>query len=98
MRIFTRQEIRQLINDLQKEYQGMSGEKLTLQDFCKMNRLYYSGVVRFLKGGECSVHTYFKILNAADQTLPETNHYLSHKLMYSDLSDLGSFLKQIQYK
>lgn len=82
MKIYTREEIRKLLPER------------NLKGFCNDQGIYYHGLIRFLKGADITVSTYFKILNRCEVTR-EVNHYLADKIMYSDLAEIDSFLQDI---
>lgn len=85
-----------MISEHRRLYEADVGQKLTLQKWCKAYGLYYSGVVRFLKGEDCTVETYFRILAAADpDNYNKCRHYLARRILYSDLAALPKFLKDI---
>lgn len=98
MRVYTRDEIREMIDRHRAIYKAESGYKLTLEAWCKTFKLYYSGVVRFLKGADITLNNYCKILAAADpdrfDRLP-TNHYLGEKIFYSHVNDLQKYFNSI---
>ncbi len=95
MKIYTRSEVERKV----KESYGNPRYRNSynnLKTWCKKHELYYEGVIRFFKGADISVYTYFKILHAADESFPVVhNSYLSSKITYSDLQNLKSFLKEI---
>jgi uncharacterized protein YfbU (UPF0304 family) len=95
MKIYTRSEIKDLIKAYSDAYVALGGNRISLQGFCENTGLYYFGVVRFLKGSDCTAETYFKILSAADpDSFKELRHYLGKKIMYSEMQDLASFCKE----
>lgn len=96
MKIYTRSEIRGLIEDqLQEEKRVHGTKKMSMKIWCEVSDLYYFGVVRFLKGGEITAETYSKIMQAIDPSLmKESRHYLAKRIFYSDLPDVVKFAKE----
>lgn len=97
MKFFTRPQIKEMIQEQIKLYEGIGYTKrLFLKDWAESNDIYYHGLVRFLKGSEITIATYSKIMNAIDPSqYPEVKHYLAQKLNYSDLKDIDSLIDQL---
>lgn len=98
MRVYSRDEIKEMINDQIADYQGLGYTKrIFLKDWAEANCLYYHGLVRFLKGSEINLHTYSKIMEAINPNkFKELRHYLGNRIFYSDLKDIYQFIDEIQ--
>ena len=82
MKIYSREEIRELLPES------------NLKQWCNEQGIYYYGLIRFLKGKDVSLYTYFTILNRLE-ICKEVNHYMAERIMYSDIAELERFLKEI---
>jgi hypothetical protein len=98
MKIYTREQVEKIVKESYGNPRYRNNYN-NLKTWCKKNELYYEGVIRFFKGADITVYTYFKILHAADDSFPVVRRtYLSDKITYSDLSGLAGFLKEICFK
>lgn len=97
MKFYTRPQIKEMIQDQIKLYEGVGlSKRLFIKDWAEANNIYYHGLVRFLKGSEITIANYSKIMHAIDPYLfPEVKHYLANKLNYSDLPDIDSLFDQL---
>jgi len=80
-KLLSREEVKKLLPDR------------NLKAWCKDHELYYSGVVRFLKGGTISINGYTNIL-AAVGVGEECKHWLGEKITYSDFEHLPILIEQ----